>query len=168
MSDNPYVTPASTFVSPQSQAIRTKELKSARTVLIVVGIIQILLGAFHLTQTKSQMEEATRKELKPGYVLDQEKFDEEFEKQKALQYGINSVPVVIGVFFLIMSALVFKFPVGATLSPLIVFVIVHAADAVVDPASIAKGIILKIIFLVVLWKAYQSAKKARATAQSTM
>ncbi|HWB05093.1 MAG TPA: hypothetical protein VG796_18830 [Verrucomicrobiales bacterium] len=170
MSTNPYVTPASASLSPQNQAVWTKELKSARTILIVVGVLQILFGLFYLTQVKSQVEEASRKEIanSPGYVFDQQKFDEEFEKEKPMMYALASVPLVVGVFFLIMSALVFKFPVGVTLASLIVFVLVHAADAIYDPTAIARGIILKIIFLVVLWKAYQSAKKARATVQGTM
>lgn len=172
MSTDPYVTPASASVSlsPQKQAIWTKELKSARTILIVVGVLQILFGLFYLTQVKSQVEEASRKEIasSPGYVFDQQKFDEEFEKEKPMMYALASVPLVVGVFFLIMSALVFKFPVGVTLASLIVFVLVHLADAIYDPTAIARGIILKIIFLVVLWKAYQSAKKARATVQGTM
>lgn len=61
-----------------------------------------------------------------------------------------------------MAALVFKYPVGVTLGSLITFITIHIADIAMDPSSIAKGILLKIVFVVVLWKAYKSAKTAKA------
>jgi hypothetical protein len=164
MSDNPYATPETMTMTPEKRAIWTKELKSARVILIIVGIIQLLLGTLSLVNFKSQLEEQKKAEIAkmPGYVFDQQSFDAGFEEQKVLLYGLGSIPVVIGIYFFTMAALIFKFPVGVTLSSLIVFVASHAVTVYFDPTSIAKGIILKIVFLAILWKAFQSARAAKA------
>ena len=165
MSDNPYAAPSAPIVSPQNQAIYTKELKSARTILIVVGAIQLLFGAFGMTQVREQFDEAAAAEVKamgPGYVVDTELKEQVWEDQKTMLYAANAVPLLLAVFFFIMAAFVFKKPVGITLTSLIVFVVAHGADAVVEPSAIMKGLLLKILFVVILWKAYQSAKAAQA------
>lgn len=51
-----------------------------------------------------------------------------------------------------------------TLTSIVVFIVAHVGEAVFDPTAIFKGILLKIIFLMVLWTAWQSAKKATAAA----
>ncbi|HEX2750946.1 MAG TPA: hypothetical protein VHM91_23265 [Verrucomicrobiales bacterium] len=164
MSDNPYATPETMTVTPERRAIWTKELKSGRVILIIVGIIQLLLGTLSLVNFKSDLEEQKKAEVAkmPGYYFDQQSFDAGFEEQKVLLYGLGSIPVLIGIYFFIMAALIFKFPVGVTLSSLIVFVITNAVTAYFDPTSIAKGIILKVIFLAILWKAFQSARTAKS------
>lgn len=167
MSENPYATPTTFEPAEQQrrQAIWTKELKSARTVLIVIGCIQVLFGAFFLSKVRSSFDEAVAAEVQkqgPGYVVDRELADQAFEEQKTLLYVLNSLPLAFGVFLFVMAALVFKYPVGVTLGSLITFITIHIADIAMDPSSIAKGILLKIVFVVVLWKAYKSAKTAKA------
>jgi hypothetical protein len=165
--ENPYATPASyqTAEVQRKKAIWTKELKSARTVLIVVGVIQLLFGAFLLSQIRKSYDDAVKAEVAkqgPGFVVDKELADANFEEQKTFLYAMHSIPIAFAVFLFVMAALVFKFPVGVTLASLITFVVVHAADAIADPTALAKGIILKVIFIMVLWKAYKSARAAKA------
>jgi hypothetical protein len=165
MPDNPYAPPAVAVLPPAKQSIWTKELKSARTILIFVGVIQLIFGAFELTRIRSEFDkgiEAEVKERGPGFVVDRVKADELFEENKALIYGLGSFPLVLGVFFLVMAAIVFRFPVGVTLSSLIVYVVALVATAVVDPSQIAMGIPLKIIVIAVLAKAWKSARNARS------
>lgn len=167
MSENPYAAPATAEPADlqRRQAIWTKELKSARTVLIIVGCIQVIFGAFFLSKVRSNFDEAVAAEVKkqgPEYVVDKELADAAFEEQKTLLYALNTLPLAFGIFLFVMAALVFKYPVGVTLASLLTFVTIHVADVVMDPAQIAKGILLKIIFVVVLWKAYKSARNAKA------
>jgi hypothetical protein len=51
-------------------------------------------------------------------------------------------------------------PFPAAVVALVLFVTVHAVNAVLEPESIYKGIVIKIIFLVVLIKAVQAGHKA--------
>jgi hypothetical protein len=165
MSDNPYATPAVAHLSPANQSVWNKELKSARTILIVVGVLQLIFGAFYLTQAREEFDkglEAAVKARGPNLVVDRVEADRLFEENKGLVYGLGSFPLVLGVFFLVMAAIVSRFPVGVTLTSLIVFIVAHVATAVVDPSQIASGIVLKIIFIVILVKAYKSARTAKS------
>lgn len=168
MNENPYAAPTATIITPQQQAIYTKELKSARTILIIVGVIQVIFGIYYLTQVRETFDEAAAAEVKamgPGYTLDPALLEQAWLDSKGKMYAASAVPLLLAVFFFVMAALVYKRPVGITLASLIVFVLAHVADAVVDPATIVKGILIKIIFVVILLKAYQSAKAAKAALQ---
>jgi hypothetical protein len=77
-------------------------------------------------------------------------------------YGLNSIPAAAGVFFLIMATIVFRYPIAVTLSSLIVYIAAHIAFGIEDPTNLRKGIFLKILVIAVLWKAFQSARTAKA------
>jgi uncharacterized membrane protein YwzB len=165
MNFNPYSPPESTHLSPAKQALRTKELKSARIILIVVGVIQLLFAVYALYNIRSEFDKAVAAEVRsqgPGYVVDPELADAAFEENKATMYAANSVPLALGLVFLILSVFVYRYPVGVTLTGLILFILAHVGDAIVDPSQLFKGIILKVIFISILWKAYQSARSAKA------
>jgi hypothetical protein len=49
----------------------------------------------------------------------------------------------------------------AVVTALALFVTVHAAEAIIDPSSIVRGIILKVIILVVLYRAVRAGLEAR-------
>ena len=168
MNENPYAAPSATIITPQQQAIYTKELKSARTILIVVGVIQLIFGIFYMTQVRETFDEAAAAEAKamgPGFTVDPALLEQAWEDSKGMMFAATAVPLLLGGFFFVMAALVYRRPVGITLASLIVYVLAHVADAVVDPTTIVKGILIKIIFVAILWKAYQSAKAAKAALQ---
>jgi hypothetical protein len=159
MSHNRY---ASSSSSPENclKPLRNVELKSARTLLIIVGVIQFLFGVWHVSQTRAQFDEAVDAEVRKqgaGFVVDRDLADLEFEKQKVVRYSLQGIPIALACFFFIMAGLVFKFPVGATLASLIVYVLFLIGDLLLDPSGIAQGIIPKIIFVALFWKAYRSA-----------
>ncbi len=169
MSDNPYAAPSAPIASPKNEAVYTKELKSARNILIVVGIIQLLFGAFFISQARKNFDEQVAAEVKgmgADYTVDKDKLEEAWGEQKSMIYALYGVPLALGVFFLVMAMLVYRMPVGVTLTSLIVFIVAHVGDAVFEPAALLKGIILKVIFLMVLWKAWKSAKLAVAAREA--
>lgn len=55
-----------------------------------------------------------------------------------------------------------KNPFAASIVGLVVFVTVHLADAIVDPSAIVRGIIVKVIVIVVLVRAIGAGLKYRA------
>jgi hypothetical protein len=52
-------------------------------------------------------------------------------------------------------------PVAATLTALLTFITVHAINAVLEPSSLAQGVIIKIVFIVILGTAVREAVVAR-------
>jgi hypothetical protein len=152
-------------MSPKNRAIWKRELKTARVILIVIGLIQLGLGVYLVFHFKNASEEASRAKaahMGPGYYFDQTKFEEEFEKVKITAYARASIPALFGVYFLVMAALVFKFPIGATLSSVILYLMGHIADLIVSQSAFYQGILIKLLFMAILWKAFQSARTARA------
>lgn len=167
MPDNPYATPESMPrpVSPRNRIIWKRELRVARVILILIGLIQLGLGVYLVVRFKSSSEEASRAKVAsmgPGYYFDQTKFEEEFEEVKVTAYARASIPALFGVYLLVMAALVFKFPVGATLSSVILCLLGHVADLFISQSAFYQGILIKILFIAILWKAFQSARTARA------
>ncbi len=165
MVENPYATPDSPAVTPQRKAIWTKELKSARTILILIGVLQLLGGIYAVSTAKSDAETAIRNSIASKgatYRFDQEKFEEFFEEQKMMIYGIASVPVITGACFCVMAILIFRFPIGATLSALLLYLALQGYGLWLNDGEISKAYILKIFFLIALVKAFQSARAARA------
>jgi hypothetical protein len=61
--------------------------------------------------------------------------------------------------FLIIAAWCDKNPFGALLTAFILYVAVQVAGAIIEPSSIASGLILKVIFIVGLVKGIQSARE---------
>ncbi|MFT7578954.1 MAG: hypothetical protein ACI9MR_000616 [Myxococcota bacterium] len=56
-------------------------------------------------------------------------------------------------------------PFPAAVVALVLFVTLHTAEAVIDPSTITSGIIIKVIFLVVLFKAVSSGLEVRRLRQ---
>lgn len=77
------------------------------------------------------------------------------------------VGAILGVIAIIFYGLAFwarKQPFPAALTGLVIIVSLWTIDAVVDPANIAKGIIIKVIILAVLIKAVQAGLAHRKLA----
>ncbi len=71
------------------------------------------------------------------------------------------VYLVCTIIYLILAAWSSKNPFGAILTALIIYVTIHVLAAIVEPASIFSGIILKIIFISAFVKGIRSAQEAQ-------
>jgi hypothetical protein len=63
----------------------------------------------------------------------------------------------LGVIFIVLGVLVYKFPVPCTVAGLILYIVSTLGFAALDPTTLVRGIILKIIIVVGLFKSVQSA-----------
>jgi hypothetical protein len=61
-----------------------------------------------------------------------------------------------------MAALAFRLPVTATLSSVILYVTGHMAGVIISHNAFYQGILFKMLFLAMLWRAFQSARTAWA------
>lgn len=119
-----------------AQGARKKHLDTARNYLLLVVVLQIA-GAALLY-----------------FALSQVQIPPEAMPQVYLAYA---VVIGAGVAFLILALLVHKFPLPATIIALVLFITLHAIDAVADPSALARGWLVKILVIVALVKAIQAA-----------
>ena len=107
-----------------------KQLKKATTALLAVCILQLIGGTILLS-----IAEANNSKL-----------------------GAGAFVVVYGIALLFFGLFLWarKNPFPAAIVGLVLFVTVHAMDAIADPTAIAKGMIVKIIVIVVLAQAIRA------------
>ena len=109
-----------------------KSIRNARTALFVVAGVQLLFGIIYgLAQGN---EEAM---------------------------PIMIVAIVIAAIFFGLGMWTKSKPYTAILTGLILFIALHILEAVVDPASIVRGIILKVLVIVYLGKSLKDAREAQ-------
>ncbi len=86
-----------------------------------------------------------------------------------LQQLVTGGAAAIGVVFIVLGALVYKFPVPCTVAGLVLYILSALVFAVLDPTSIVRGVIIKVIIVVGLFKSMQSAfaYQAELKAQNT-
>lgn len=121
-----------------------KQMKKASTALLVVAILQAIFGPVALMIMKRQAEQ----EAGPGVVLEIQPF------MYVIVFGLA------GAFFALWLWSRVN-PFAAAIVGLVLFVSLHLLDAVADPSSIMRGILVKIIVVVVLVKAIQAGAEHR-------
>jgi hypothetical protein len=145
-----------------AQAARGKQLNQARGILIAIGILTIVLNAIFLALARDQVEKEAEAEIaKQGgrgrVVINEAQFKQ--AKEEAVQFVIiaNSVAIFLGVLFVIFGLIVKTFPVPVTVLSLVIYIGAVLVFGVLDPRTLGAGIIWKIIIVVALVKAIQTA-----------
>lgn len=94
-----------------------------------------------------------------------------FAASRANAANGNGIPPLVGMVVLAIGAIYFGLyawarhnPLPAAIVGLILYVTMHTIDAIVDPTQLARGIILKIIIVVVLIQAIQAGVKYKRLA----
>ena len=127
------------------QALQAEELhkqaKSAAGALLAVAILQTLFGTFVV--------------MAPGLFA--EMVEVEVEVGAAVYLVVYGIAVVFfGLYFWAR-----KNPVPAAVAGLVVFLTVHLLDALADPSALIRGILVKVIIIVVLVKAIKAGARHR-------
>ena len=107
-----------------------KSLRNARIYLYIVAALQIGIGIYQYANTD------------PEYAL-----------------LVGGIPIGLGILFLGFAFWSYKKPVAAFMTALITFVAAHVLTMIDDPSSIYRGIILKVLVVVALVKAFKDAKE---------
>jgi hypothetical protein len=146
-----------------AQSARSKNLKNARWILIIIGVLTIIVNGLMLMNVEHEAEDAIKAETKrlgPGMVVDQEKAREFKETVIRFGYLIYGGTAALGVVFVLLGLVVNAIPVPATVLGLVLYLGANIALFALnsdDPAILARGAILKIITVVALIRAVQSA-----------
>lgn len=141
-----------------AQSARIKELNTARSILIVIGILTILVNGFQFSQARDQVHKALQVELtKQGIAGFPPHVQQIEEVALRFTYLVLGAMVGMGVLFVVFGILVKTYPVPITITSLVLYVGAALAFAVMDPKTLAMGAVIKIFIVIALAKAIQSA-----------
>ena len=139
-----------------AQSSRLDALKPARWILIIVGLLIVGLYVFHFTNAEKEVNDVLRAE---GLTSVADKA--ELNSIKAHLLGkvklIYFVHISAGAVMILCGIFVFKMPVPATLTGLLIYLAIQGYSAMLMPESIHRGIIIKILIIVGLAKSVQAA-----------
>ena len=148
-------------------SVHTKELKSAKGILLFVGIMTILFQSFLLFNARDELNKVYEEQLgKQGLSLSAVKdlppeVRAEFEKASGQDLRkvrmIYAVGVALGITFILCGAFVYAKPVLCTVTGLTLYLGANAAMAALEPMTLVQGIILKIVIIVALISAVKAA-----------
>jgi hypothetical protein len=122
---------------PRKRAEMTKELRTARTTLIAVGLLMFAIDMLMI------------------HVLQEDVFTDE---GKRLVMAIDAV--VLGI-FLVLAAFVRKKPRLCLTSGLVLFWALQLLAAVDNPRALTQGVVVKVLFTLALVNGIKSASRAR-------
>jgi hypothetical protein len=160
VSDDPWDKKPDDELGSLAQSARKSSLKQARTILIILGVLNVLGGLFLYMNAQNEAREVIEQEKRKAGPLvtfdpvEVKKAEDEVTRIARLIYlGVIAVSVV----FIILGIAVPKAPVACTVTGLVLYLALNAMAAMADPVNLVRGIILKIVFLVALIKAVQAA-----------
>lgn len=145
-----------------AQSARIKELNTARNILIVIGILTIIVNAIQIPMARAQVHKALQDDLAKKQIVG---FPQEVQliEEIAVQftYVVLGGTLALGVLFVVFGCLVKTYPVPITITSLVLYVLATLFFAVLNWQNfwetLALGFVLKIIIIVALAKAIQSA-----------
>ena len=144
-----------------TQSARQQQLKSARGILLAIGFLTIVVNSFFVLMAPSLVKEAIDKEvqqgIQQGLEFDQEKLAEVQANAVVLMRLLNGGAVALGVLFVVFGLIVNKYPVPITILSLVLYIGAAAVFGLIDPATLAQGLVWKIIIIVMLAKSIGSA-----------
>jgi predicted RND superfamily exporter protein len=108
------------------------------------------------SQVQAAMD-AEVKKLPPGTVVDQAKRQE--LEDAAVRAGnlVAAGALALGVLFVVFGIIINHFPVPVTVLSLVLYIGAAAVFGILEPTTLAQGLVIKIIVIVALAKAIQSA-----------
>ena len=138
-----YIRGAEKELSEQRKRGSSGALGTAQVLMILVGLISIGINGFLLFNAPNEVQEA----MKGGDVPMSQESLLHFVQ---LLYGAF---MAVGVAMLILGALIYQFPVFCPLAGLILYIIAMIVGGILNPASLLKGIIFKVLVILALGKA---------------
>lgn len=144
-----------------AQSARKKELKSARWILIVIGILTIVVNVGFVASARSIVDKEIDAELQSirlqGMVVDEAEVERVRESSLRSVVVANGIAIGIGVLYILFGILVYRWPAPITIASLVIYIGSAAAYGVIDPTTLSRGWIVKIFIVAGLFKAVQAA-----------
>jgi hypothetical protein len=143
-----------------AQSARGDQLKSARTIMLFVGIMSVVVNLFFYASAEQNVQTEIDKEIKKlpaGFVADPVKIQEVKGQAVRAAHLINGGGAFLGIVFIVCGVLVHTYPVPTTITALVLYLGGNAVFGMLNPQSLASGLIVKVFIVVGLFKAVQAA-----------
>ncbi|HEX4145058.1 MAG TPA: hypothetical protein VHY91_16245 [Pirellulales bacterium] len=144
-----------------AQSIRSKELKQARGILIVVGVLTFLVNGGFLMMAKSNVDQEIDKQVKQVQAQHMQVDLHQVELVRAsaltLTYLIQGGAAALGIVFIVLGFLVKSYPVPATMLGLILYLAGTAIFGYLEPMTLLQGIIFKMFIVISLFASIKAA-----------
>ncbi len=162
---NPFEAPRSVSnirdLPPATPAQRAQELKhlnkvkQAKGILIVVGVLTLGFNAFLLMNAEDEAknavaQEIARTQLLPGQIIDPLKRQQAEQLVLVFCRVIYGGMIAMGVIFVILGAVVTKFPVPATVAGLSLYLVANGITFCLAPGAFASALFIKVVIVVSL------------------
>lgn len=151
------------------QQARGKNLRAARIALGLASFLMFAQAALEYFTIDSQLDAAFEKEIKkmgPGFVVDRTKLKQIKEAAAKVANLFCLGVAVLGVVFLVLTVLVYRFPLFCTVGGLILYIgftlimaylIVRGHEGADIFAELWKGALWKVVITIGLLKGIQAA-----------
>ena len=120
---------------------------------MIVGLLTLAINGFIFVNVRKGVDDEINKLLQQGLLVDQATVAGVVLENQII-YGVG---VVLGIVFITLGGVVYKSPVLCVVSGLVLYVAANIGFGLLDPASIASGIIVKVLIVMGLVKSLQSA-----------
>ena len=144
-----------------AQSARAKELKTARVILLIVGVLTIAANGFMYANTHNEVEQAIQQQIqdvRARRLVEEQASVAEFRHRVSLFcHIIYGSALALGVIFVILGIMVYAYPVPITILALVLYIGAAAVFGFINPATLWQGVILKIIVIVILVKSVRAA-----------
>jgi hypothetical protein len=144
-----------------SQSARQKQLRQAMWILIGVGILTVLTNLAFFATIESDVDNLIKNELnslhKQGIQEDPILLAAYRSRVIHIAQLLQGGGVVLGIVFVILGMMVYRYPVSCTILGLVLFIGGNAIFGYLDPQSLIRGWLVKIIVVVVLAKSISAA-----------
>ena len=151
-SENPYQPPRSEAFVPEEQATvdygseqARRNIRGARIALVVVGVISLGVMTYYLVQLLGQLRSS-------GASLS------DLPALSLLLFGLG---FGVACTYLVLSFVARTRPFGASLAGLILFLTDILVGVIDDPHNLYRGIVLKVVIIVVLVRAVRAGLEYR-------
>lgn len=136
-----------------AQAARGNQLKTARWIMIIIGILSVGINGFMFANSDKQIDEEVQQLSLQGMQFDDAALDS-IRLQNKLIFGAG---VLLGIIFIVLGIMVYTFPVPCTIAGLSLYILSAVVFGIMDPTTLMRGVIIKIFIVVGLFKSVQSA-----------
>jgi hypothetical protein len=132
-----FIHPGEAMRDPTKQAELTKELKSARNYLFVVGLLMFAVDMLFI------------------HVLQKDQLTPKFKNV------VTAIDIAVLAAFVTLGLFVHKRPRLCLIAGLVLFWVIQLAGAYDNPKALTQGILLKVLFTMALVKGLRSAGRAQ-------
>lgn len=136
-----------------AQSARGNQLKTARWILIFVGVLTAGANCFFLINSESSINKQVVDLQQQGQIVDLDEVAGILSYNRILFGSLTA----LGVLFIVLGIMVYQFPVPCTVTGLVLYVGAAAVFGFLDPMTLASGLIIKILIVVGLIKSVKSA-----------